>query len=96
MEILIVGQSGSGKSVLGDLIRNAIFRADRDSKITTDDADRQTKALGSGKTPYNLHIRQLKAGETIRGLSEIDLNRFDIIIGVKGGGFIKRYREISE
>lgn len=92
MNILIAGKSGTGKSNLGDIIRNGIFKADKNSRIKTNDTDRQVKEFGSGKNVYNLIIR--KTGDiAVSGLDANDLEQ-DVIIILRGGEFKKRYNSL--
>lgn len=79
MYILIHGKSGSGKSNLSDLIRNAIFKADRDSKIITDDEDRQIKDWGKGSNEYTVNV--------MRTLEKEDEEKADIIVNIKNNKF---------
>ena len=93
MNILIIGESGSGKSNLGDLIRNGIFKADKNSSIRTDDIDREVKTFGKGKNIYNLQIRQLDGKEAV-SIDGMELSKFDVIVLLKGGEFKKRFEQL--
>ena len=88
MYILIVGVPNSGKSNLSDMIRNAIFRSDSNSKITTDDEDRELKTFGSGKNEYIINV--------MRTLEKEDEEKADIIVDIKSKEFINWYHKIND
>ena len=79
MNILIVGDSGSGKSNLGDFIRNLVFKLDREASITTDDLDREVKTFGSGKNVYNLKVQRSPTDEEVK--------KADIVISLNNKAF---------
>lgn len=83
MDILVVGPSGSGKSKLGDLIRNTIFKIDKDSKIVTNDPDRGKEPFGEGKNIYNLEVKQESLDILNFPLGPEDLKK-DVIIILTG------------
>lgn len=87
MKILIVGKSGMGKSNLGDIIRNAIFRADSEACITTDDPDRETKTLGQGPNDYSLEVRQQASNQA--------LEEADVVVYINTGRFKELFKEIE-
>jgi hypothetical protein len=93
MNILIVSESGSGKSNLGDIIRNGIFKADKNSIIKTNDMGREVKSFGNGKNVYNLSIRKLE-GQEMMSIDGIDLSKYDIVVLLKGGEFKKTYDKL--
>lgn len=88
MEILIAGELGTGKSNLGDMIKNYIFKVDKNSTIVTDDPSRQIKLLGSGKNIYNIRVS--------KSFTKDVLNNADIIININSDSFNKWFREIKE
>jgi CO dehydrogenase nickel-insertion accessory protein CooC1 len=86
MNILIVGKSGYGKSNLSDLIRNAIFKADENCKITVDDHDRDSKVFGGGENEYTINVR--------REMKQEDYENADIVVEINSKAFIDRFNEI--
>ena len=78
MEIAIIGNHGVGKSNMADIIRNAIFKSDKDAAINMDDDSRDIKVFGHGKNIYNIHV----AGDI-----EVLSTEPDILINIKGGEF---------
>jgi GTPase SAR1 family protein len=79
MDILIMGKSGFGKSNLADRIQNAIFKADKDASITTNDPDRETKVFGHGKNSYGIHITKEYPLE--------GLDKFDVVVDIRSPKF---------
>jgi len=86
MNILIVGNSGMGKSNMADLLRNGIFKADREAAIKIDDADRVAKAMGNGKNEYSIVVRQQATKE--------DEDRADVVVEIKSKAFIDKFKEL--
>ena len=56
MNILIVGEHGTGKSNMVDLLRNMIYKLDKDCTITTNDPDKTLKSIGSGNRQHNVMV----------------------------------------
>ena len=83
MNILVVGKSGVGKSLMGDLIKNTIFRLDSDSTVNIDDPDRDVKVFGRGSNIYSLKIKRDKEGQ-----EEIA----DITVIINGSAFSEWYK----
>jgi len=79
MKIIIIGKSGVGKSNLSDLLRNLIFKLDKDSKIMVDDHDRQIKEFGSGQDNHTIRVA--------RDDSNINITDYDIEIRIKTNKF---------
>lgn len=94
MNLLIVGVSGSGKSKLGDLIRNTIFRLDDDARITTRDPDRENKSFGDGKNVYNISVRQVPEDQKSTPVSEEDLESSDVVIVLTNDSVNKWFKEV--
>jgi predicted GTPase len=86
MNILITGASGVGKSILGDKIKNAIFKSDKNCKITIDDSSREQKSIGNGTNEYIIHVRQIPEQEVE--------DKADIIVQIKTGAFSRLVKEI--
>lgn len=87
MNILLVGKSGLGKSNLGDIVRNSIFKADSNACISTDDPDRTVKTLGQGTNSYLLKVRREALPE--------DLEQADIVVTVNTSKFKELFKEIE-
>lgn len=92
MNILLVGESGTSKSNLGDILRRAIFRTDPNSHIHTDDPSRDMKEFGHGTNLYNISVRQLKKGEKLTDLG--DLSNQDVVVFLNGPEFKKWFEEV--
>jgi ribose 1,5-bisphosphokinase PhnN len=95
MNILIVGPSGSGKSKLGDFIRNTIFKLDSNSKIITKDLDREGKPFGEGHNIYNIEVEQRSEDEMETLMSVWDLDK-DIIIILANDTVSKWFKDVYE
>ena len=87
MYILVAGTSGVGKSVMGDFIRNSIFKADNDCTIYSDDEDRQVKTFGRGQNKYTINV--------MRTLEKEDLEKADIVIEIKNKNFIDWFHKFN-
>ena len=87
MNVLIIGESGHGKSNLTDVVRNAIFKADEDAAIHVDDTDRNNKVLGDGKYEYNIVVR--------REAKQDEVDKADIVVEIKTKAFVERFRELQ-
>jgi len=94
MNILIVGKSGLGKSNLGDIVKNTIFKMDGNATINTNDPDRAVKAFGTGSNVYNINIKQLAEGVSIKDLAKEAIEEYDIIIDINNKAFLEWFREI--
>ena len=88
MYILIVGVPNSGKSNLSDMIRNVIFKSDGNSKIITDDEDREIKIFGSGENEHTINV--------MRTIEEVDLEKADIVINISTKNFVDWYHKIRD
>ena len=88
MYILIVGGPSSGKSNLSDMIRNVIFKADSNSKVITDDEDREMKTFGSGKNEYTINV--------MRTLEKEDEEKADVVINIASKKFVDWYHKIND
>jgi energy-coupling factor transporter ATP-binding protein EcfA2 len=84
MKILIIGESGLGKSNISDIIRNGIFKADSNACITVNDPSREVKELGAGDNKYVIDV--LHDGENV--------GDYDIVVNVKTKAFIDRFKEL--
>lgn len=93
MNILVVGAPGSGKSKLGDLIRNTIFKFDENSRIITTDPDRENRTFGVGKNTYNIEIRQVPDAKTILDIADLES---DIVIVLTNDSVSRWFKEIYE
>jgi ribose 1,5-bisphosphokinase PhnN len=94
MDILIIGPSGSGKSKLGDLVRNTIFKLDKEAKILTKDPDRGVEPFGEGKNTYNIEIEQASR-EHLSAVNVVDLKK-DIVIVLTKGSVAKWFTDVYE
>jgi len=94
MDILIVGPSGSGKSKLGDLVRNTIFKLDKEAKILTRDPDRGAEPFGEGKNTYNVEVRQIPL-EELNTLFPDEL-RSNVIIILTGDSVGRWFKDVYE
>ena len=94
MEILIVGKSGYGKSNMGDLVRNTIFKMDEDAVITSHDPDRSVKVLGHGQNIYNVKVKQLGPEDNLASLTPEEASSADVIISVTNEKFLEWFRSI--
>ena len=56
MNILIIGNSGVGKSNFGDIMKNLIHRHDPDCTIVITDPSREQKTLGTGKNIHRISV----------------------------------------
>lgn len=93
MNILIVGPTNSGKSRLGDLIRNTIFRLDKEAKIVVHDSDRSKEPFGNGSNVYDIEVFQRPVTE-IKGFDQSELGK-DVVIILSGHKVAEWLREIS-
>lgn len=81
INIVVVGASGTGKSKVGDLLRNTIFKLDGNSKIVTSDPDRENKTFGEGENTYNIAIKKILPEELVnRSIPPDELSNHVIII----------------
>jgi CO dehydrogenase nickel-insertion accessory protein CooC1 len=98
MNILIVGKSGVGKSNLGDIIRNTIFKLDNNAIIHTDDPDRSVKTFGTGSNEYNIHVRKIgEEGFTKGAIEEYSFEKDgepDVVIEITSDKFKEWFREV--
>lgn len=94
MNILVIGKSGFGKSNLGDIVRNTIFKLDSNSTIHSSDPDRSIKSLGQGSNIYNISVRQLKDEETLDSLTKEEFEKSDIVIYLTSKKFNEWFRTI--
>lgn len=94
MNILLVGKSGLGKSNLGDIVRNTVFKLDSNSTINSDDPDRSMKSLGSGSNIYNISVRQLGSNESLENLTKEELHDKDIVIYLGSKKFLEWFRTV--
>lgn len=88
MDILILGKSGVGKSNFADMLKNVIFKMDKDAEVLVDDPDRESKQLGSGKNIHKIKVRR------IENRDENDMNSCDILIQIKNEKFKQWFEEI--
>lgn len=93
VNILIVGKSGYGKSNLGDIIRNAIFKIDGNSAISSNDPDRSVKLLGHGSNAYKVDVRQLDSEESLGSLTKEELDN-DIVVYIGNKQFSEWFRTV--
>ena len=93
MNILIAGKSGYGKSNLGDIIRNVIFKIDGNSTLNSNDPDRSIKSLGHGSNIYNVTIRQLDSKESLDSLTKEELEN-DVVIYIGSKKFSEWFRTV--
>ena len=82
--ILIIGPSGTGKSILGDMLSSSIFKGDPLSEIRRDDPSRESKVLGSGPNLYDIVVRQTA--------TEGEVNSADILITMRNSSFASQIR----
>ena len=94
MNILIVGKSGVGKSNLGDIVKNTIFKLDADATINSDDPDRAVKSLGKGNNKYSISIKQLKEGANLHDMFSEELLQGDVIILLTNQKFQEWFRTV--
>jgi dephospho-CoA kinase len=88
MEILIVGKSGAGKSNFADILKNLIFKMDKDSEIIIDDPDRDVKKLGNGSTVHKIKVRRPEES------TGDDVSDCDILIQIKSDKFKQWFDKI--
>jgi len=95
MDILIVGPSGSGKSKLGDLVKNTIFKLDSNCKIVTQDPDRENKTFGEGVNTYSIKVKQVPLEELI-SLYVPDSFKGDMLIILTGDSVGRWFKDVYE
>lgn len=93
MNILIIGKSGTGKSNLGDIIKTAIFKVDKDAKIETNDPGRSIKVFGSGNTLYQINMKQYDNTLPYLIVQE-DVNNYDVIVIMINNNFYTWFKTI--
>lgn len=93
MEIAIVGISGIGKSNLGDIIRNTIFKLDSNSCIRTNDPDRTKVTLGSGSNMYNVNIVKVGEEQSVIDVIKKTNQDNDITIVINNKKFLEWFRK---
>ena len=89
MNILIVGEHGTGKSNMVDLLRNMIYKLDKDCTITTNDPDKTLKSIGSGKRQHTVDTGLDPGFATGHEGPE------DIVVILKTQNFKKWFDEVS-
>ena len=98
MNITILGRHGCGKSVLGDIAKNTLFRMDSNATIKSDDPDREAKSLGSGNNVHNISVRAVEEEQKLA--EELDelmrQHDQDVVVIVNSGEFIKWFRATQE
>jgi hypothetical protein len=99
MNILIVGKSGVGKSNLGDIVKNTIFKLDSNAKIESDDPDRAVKSFGKGNNVYNIRVKKLWEGQDVgKYMDSIFLESGsetqDVIIVINNKKFMEWFRTV--
>jgi hypothetical protein len=62
------------------LVRNTIFKLDKEAKILTRDPDRGAEPFGEGKNTYNVEVRQVDAISVAYPITLEDLKKDVIII----------------
>lgn len=95
MDILIVSKSGFGKSNMGDIIRNTIFKLDSDSTVNSGDPDRSMKYLGHGSNVYNITVRQLRPEENLSNLTKEELEN-DIVVYIGSKRFSEWFETVYQ
>lgn len=95
MDILIIGVAGSGKSKLGDLIRNTIFKLDSESQVLTRDPDRSISPFGSGKNVYSIEVRQANSLGPEAMIRPEDFQK-DVIVILTSGTVGRWFQEVYE
>lgn len=86
MNILITGQSGTGKTILANKIKNYIFKVDANSKIFINDANEPVKEIGKGTNEYYINIMQIAKEE--------ELTEADIVVEIKNQVLVNRIKEL--
>lgn len=91
-----MGRHGSGKSVLGDIAKNTLFRMDGNATINSSDPDRAAKSLGSGNNIHNISVRAVEEDEHMADVVEEVIGKQDIVVIVKNEKFIEWFRTTQE
>lgn len=96
MNITILGRHGSGKSVLGDIAKNTLFRMDSNATIKSDDPDRAVTSLGSGNNIHNISVRAVEDDEPLMEIVEGAVEQQDIVVIVNNEAFLRWFRTTQE
>ena len=89
MNILIVGEHGTGKSNMVDLLRNMIYKLDKDCTITTNDPDRSVKVIGSGHKQHQVDVLNQEADNVLIPKG------YDVVVYQQNQNFKKWFDEVS-
>lgn len=85
INILIIGKSGVGKSLLAQKIKNYIFKSDPNSKISIVDVFPYT-TTGNGTNEYIITIN--------KEVKQESLDSADVVIEVKTDKLVNRIKEL--
>ena len=96
MNIIILGKHGSGKTNLGDIAMNTIFRMDGDAKIHNLDPDRSIDTRGSGNSVHSVSVRPVEDDESIIGVIEEVMEDNDVVVVVNSTKFYEWFRSLEE
>lgn len=88
MDIMIIGVPGSGKSEVGDIIKNTIFKIDPNSTIINHDPDRTYKPFGDGKNIYNIYTKQVDS------LPLEEMKKYGVVITLNGTAVKEWIKEV--
>jgi GTPase SAR1 family protein len=77
VNILIVGNKDTGKSNLANMLKNDIFKLDKEATIIIDDSSLQNGNFGSG---HNIHNIKVCRTEEVSNLNDYDV-RINIVDG---------------